>query len=50
LTIPELERKCADLRPENPAKSYAQTWIRVTSYGINNMRTISAQVIDSKES
>src|ERR1039457_4666937 len=50
LTIPKLERKCADLRPENRAKSHAQTWIRITSYGINDMRTISAQTIDSKRS
>src|ERR1035438_5171894 len=50
LTIPKLERKCVALRPKHPAKSYAQTWIRITSYGINDMRTISSQTVDSKRS
>ena len=30
LTIPDLERKRADLRPENPRKSHAQTSLRGT--------------------
>src|ERR1019366_7309456 len=29
--------------------SYGQTWIRITSICINDMRTISAQVADSKQ-
>ena len=40
---------------EYPAKivgsnPYGQTWIRITCIFINDMRTISAQIIDSKQS
>ena len=28
-------------RPKRPPKSHGQTWIAITSYGINKMRTIS---------
>ena len=31
-----------------PAKSYGQTWIRITIYRVSDLRTISSQTIDSK--
>jgi hypothetical protein len=41
------------VKSEHPAKimppnSYAEKWIRISSYGINDMRTVSAQTVDSK--
>ena len=50
LTIPDLERTRCWQMPKWHAKSYAQTWIRITHYRINDMRTIFPQTIDSKRS